>query len=107
MEADDINREEFLAEVLEAVSDLQKLKQKGGEVPFELVARIAIVDDEEVMERLSPVLQGCSGDAHSIAKAITPNLVSQVAAGTVSFPSNALIFASAALVLAEQRTEPR
>ncbi len=104
MEANEVNSDAFLAEVLEALTDLQKMKREEGQVPFELVARIAIVDDEQVMERLSPALQECNGDAHDVAKAITPVLLSQVAAGVVSFPANALILASAALVLAEHRT---
>jgi hypothetical protein len=105
MEANEVNPEAFLGEVLEAVTDLQTMERDEGGIPFELVARIAIVDDEEVMERLSPALQGCSSDAFAIAKTITPLLLSQVAAGAVSFPANVLIFASAALLLAEQRTE--
>ena len=66
---------------------------------------IYVVDNNEVMEHLTPAPQQRDDDAHAVAAAITRTLLSLVASGAVSFPADALTFAAAALVLAVQRKE--
>jgi hypothetical protein len=100
-----VTDEEFRASVSEAVTYFQQWKQRHGRLQFEYLARIYIVDNEAVMQHLAPAVEQCEGDAYAIAAAITPVLLSLVASGAVSYPADALTFASAALALAERRTE--
>jgi hypothetical protein len=100
-EAWHLSNEDIMFQVSEAVSYLQDEKEKRGGLSFEYLARIYVLDNPEVMERLAPALQQCQRDAHSIAATITPILLSLVASSSVSFPAHAYTFAAAAVLLAQ------
>jgi hypothetical protein len=94
----------LISEVLDTIRDLQTMRSSRAPedpLPFAEVALMAIVDDPTVMRALCPCLQNVSSDPQSIAIAITPVLASGIQSGYFDFPQNALIFASAAILIAE------
>jgi hypothetical protein len=98
--------EEFAARVSQSVTRFQEWKQKHGRLQFEFMARVCVVDNEDVMEHLAPALEQTNGDAQAIAAAITPKLLALVSSGGASIAADPLLFAAAALLLAERLTQP-
>jgi hypothetical protein len=91
--------EELAARVSESVTHFREWKRQHGRLQFEFLARIYVVENREVMERLAPVLQQSRGDAQAVARAIVPVFRSLVRSGQDSFPADAFALAAAAVLL--------